>query len=520
MPTELAKAVTRRPAIAGSAPKRVPLVSPANFVMATRDTGYNSTSLAVAEFVDNALQAGASSIDVQVLKTADAVYPIELRVIDNGAGMSAGALASALRFGGSTRFDDRTSLGRYGMGLPNGALSRGRRVEVYTWQGSEVLAARLDVDEIVSMRRHTLPAIAAGPRPDFVPDTRHGTVVWLRRCDRLEYRRASALESRLRKDLGRIYRHFLFEGRSLSVNGKPVPVADPLFLMDAAEASGGRRFGDDLKYELEGPTGPGTVTVTFSELPLEIWHGLSTEQKRELGVTNAPCVSIIRAGREVDRGWFFMGSKRRENYDDWWRCEIRFDPALDELFGITHAKQAIAPSRDLLQTLAPDLEPIARALNSRVRQRFELVKLSSPLGAAEQQAARADGALPRLRARHDGLSAELRRLLVREKSGPRANPGPYRLIVAELRNTVAFDVGLHGEQVVVALNTRHPLFRDLYGPLAASDSEHDQVVAKRIALAVLAAARAELAAGSRAGRGQVRQFRESWTDVLATFFNA
>ena len=58
--------------------------------------------------------------------------------------------------------------------------------------------------------------------------------------------------------------------------------------------------------------------------------------------TNYAEVAGIRAGREVDYGWFFLGGKRRENYDDWWRCEVRFDPVLDELFGITHSKQAIA----------------------------------------------------------------------------------------------------------------------------------------------------------------------------------
>src|SRR4051812_32782323 len=100
MPTETAQA-SFPAAKARPSRKRSPLVSPANFVMATRDTGYRSTSLAVAEFVDNSLQAEATSIDIEVLKTDDKRYPIELRVIDNGSGMESAALSSALRFGGS-----------------------------------------------------------------------------------------------------------------------------------------------------------------------------------------------------------------------------------------------------------------------------------------------------------------------------------------------------------------------------------------------------------------------------------
>ncbi len=59
----------------------------------------------------------------------------------------------------------------------------------------------------------------------------------------------------------------------------------------------------------------------------------------------------MRAGREIDRGWYFMGGKRKENYDDWWRCEISFDPSLDELFGVTHSKQEIRPTEALTSIL-------------------------------------------------------------------------------------------------------------------------------------------------------------------------
>lgn len=499
---------------------RPQLVSPANFVLATRDTGYKSTAQAVAEFIDNSLQAGANSVAVEVLHTDDVECPIELRVIDDGTGMTAETLATALTFGGSSRFDDRTSLGRYGMGLPNGALSRARRVEVYTWQGQELLTACLDVDEIVANRKMALPAVEATPRPSFLPHTRHGTAVWLRRCDRVEYRRLSTLCGRLSEELGRIYRHYLADGLSLTVNGCHVAPIDPLLLSDATEPSGGRQFGTTLKYNLCGPHGTGTIEVTFSELPLEEWHELPSDEKRRLGVTNGPCVSIVRANREVDRGWYFMGGKRRENYDDWWRCEIRFDPNLDELFGITHAKQAISPTEDLLQVLVPELEPIARALNTRVRRRFEMVKVANPLSAAERQASRADAALPRLRSEWGDLSTEVKRILTRQAAGSKRPPPPYRLVVTELPTTAAFEVGIHRAQLVVALNAGHPLFRDLYGPLAMSESAHDQEVAMRLALALLAAGRAEVTAESRGARGQVRRFRQSWADVLATFFNA
>jgi hypothetical protein len=477
--------------------------------------------LAVGELIDNSLQAGATDIAVEVLTGDDPRFPIELQVIDNGSGMDARALAVALTFGGSTRFDDRSSLGRYGMGLPNGALSRARCVEVYSWRGGAALLSRLDVDELIGARRRSLPPVTSiTPRPPFVPKTRNGTAVRLLRCDRLEYRRASTLVQKLAEELGRIYRSFLADGLDLRVNESPVAVVDPLFLDRGGTATGARQFGDVLRYRLPAGDAEGAIEVRFSELPIERWHSLPADEKRRLGVTNAPCVSVLRAGREIDRGWFFMGPKRRENYDDWWRCEVRFDPALDELFGITHSKQAIAPTRELLDVLTPDLEPIARALNSRVRHRFELVKVSTPLTEAEKQAARADVALPTLPRRSDVLPPELDELL--DELGQDASDArcPYQLAVSELPTTAAFEAVMRRGRLVVVLNSRHPLYRDLYGPLAVSETQKDRDVAKRVALAILAAARAELLGPRRTNRGEARRFRQAWADVLATFFNA
>jgi hypothetical protein len=471
----------------------------------------------VAEFVDNSLQAGARSIAVDVVASEDDEYPIELLVTDDGMGMDADELAAALTFGGSSRFGDRSSLGRYGMGLPNGALSRARRVEVFTWQEGRVLTTHLDLDKIVAKGPTTLPSIQTTSRPHFSPRTPHGTVVRLLRCDRIEYKRKSALVKRLHQDLGRIYRRFLRKGLNLRVNGRRVAACDPLLLSKNAVSA--RQFGHVLVYRL-GPGGEGRIEVRFSELPIERWHDLSSEEKRRVGITNAPCVSVMRADREIDRGWFFMGAKRRENYDDWWRCEVSFDPSLDELFGITHAKQAIAPSEELLQVLAPDLEPIARALNSRVRHGFELLKTRTLLSDAERQASRAEKALPAIPRVQENIPEELRRLLTACADIGGDSAAPYKLLVTELPTTAAFEVVVHRRKVVLLFNARHPLYRDLYGPLAMSESEKDREIAKQIALTVLAAGRAEVGTRGQRERDEVRRFRQTWADVLATFFNA
>ena len=359
-------------------PEGPPIVAPQNFLLATRDSGYRTTSSAIAELVDNSIQAMATSINVDVFRGSDDCYPVEIVVTDDGFGMTEWELASALTFGGSTRFGDRSSLGRYGMGLPNAALSCARRVEVYSWRKhSPPLVKTLDLDELTVSDSTVFPPLARADQPATAEGFESGTVVHLRRCDRLQNRRVSTIVKKLSASLGRTFRHFIDNGLLLRVNGDLVHAIDPLFLrVDSDHAAS--QFGEILTYHLSTAAGAGTVEVVFSELPIEAWHNLPATEKRCRGITNAANVSIVRASREVDSGWWFMGKKRRQNYDDWWRCEIRFDPVLDEFFGITHTKQQIIPNPQLVELLSTDLEPIANALNGRVRRRFELAKDEGP----------------------------------------------------------------------------------------------------------------------------------------------
>src|SRR5262249_57890843 len=333
------------------------------FIQATRDSGYKGTASAISELVDNSVQAGATRIAISVSATSsDDEKAIEVSVLDNGCGMDPVTLRQALRFGGSTRFGNRSGIGRYGMGLPNASLSQARCVTVYTWQSGgqrgngrlpakareRVYMSYLDVDAIVRCEMKEVPPAEIVKHPPASCMGASGTLITWIRCDRLDNRRISTIVRKIEAELGRRFRHFLWKGLRVTINGDAVKPFDPLYLHPDAEVSGARLFGrEELRYEVRAdPSDPrttGWVRLRFSELPVHKWHKLSNEEKRRIGVSKVAGVSIVRAGREVDYGWFFMGSKHRENYDDWWRCEIQFDPVLDEAFDITHTKQQIRP---------------------------------------------------------------------------------------------------------------------------------------------------------------------------------
>lgn len=181
------------------------LVVPANFVRAVRESGYISLSTALAELVDNAIQAEATTVDIIIARSAPGEAP-DITVSDNGRGMTKQQLETCLQFGGTARFDDRGSFGRFGMGLPAASLSQTRQVTVSAWQSEgSPLQVSLDVD-----------AIAAGAPPELraracdapMPGTSGCVIAW-RRCDRIEYKRLAWLERSLHRDLGRMYRRFL-----------------------------------------------------------------------------------------------------------------------------------------------------------------------------------------------------------------------------------------------------------------------------------------------------------------------
>src|SRR4051812_12013220 len=92
-----------------------PLVAAHNFIMATRETGYRSVATAIAELIDNAIQAKATNVQVFVLNKSlgdtdnKAESQITIAVLDDGEGMDRATLWTALQFGGSGRFDDRSS---------------------------------------------------------------------------------------------------------------------------------------------------------------------------------------------------------------------------------------------------------------------------------------------------------------------------------------------------------------------------------------------------------------------------
>jgi len=501
------------------------IIALGNFIQSTRDSGYKSTVSAVSELVDNSLQAGARRIEVNLCATDDdSRYPIVVSILDDGGGMTRSQLRESLRFGGSSRFDDRTGLGRYGMGLPNASLSQARRVEVSSWQdGKTPLMTFLDVDAITEgeMAKVPAPKVSRCRMEQLHRFSDSGTEVVWKCCDRLDNRRISTIEKKLKLALGRIFRHFIWNGHRLSINGEQVRPMDPLYLHPESVVQGGVSFRDPIEIEMRVPGTKKTsfITIRFVELPVEEWSALSVAEKKLRGVANNAGVSMVRGGREIDYGWFFLKGKRRENYDDWWRCEICFDPELDELFGITHTKQQVRPQELLLEVIAPQMEDMARLLNRRVRDRFLAVKTQN-VGAKSMEKGNQLGRRGDLgdsrrvkksdREQFESLSVVHPKLLNTDDGAT----SYFEWIEDAISDQEFFSPIVKEDGLIVLLNERHPFYLNRYKPLLRALGADAVKVRDLVQSLLLSAAQAETKVVDGYGRSHVERFRREWSCIL------
>jgi RNA polymerase sigma factor (sigma-70 family) len=104
----------------------------------------HSLSSAIADLIDNSLDAGASDISIRFLVEDSHVMGLHIR--DDGAGMTAAQLKRAFGLAVKRKYQD-DALGHFGMGMKSSSMSQAKVLTVYSRCGFEEPVAR-------SLRRH------------------------------------------------------------------------------------------------------------------------------------------------------------------------------------------------------------------------------------------------------------------------------------------------------------------------------------------------------------------------------
>jgi hypothetical protein len=512
----------------------VPLFFAQTLVQSLRDVGYDHTTSALCEHVDNAIQAGAKEIRVYFRQTGKrGDYRIDAAVCDDGRGMSPSVLKVATAFGGSLNFNNRKGIGRFGMGMKTAALSLSPVMELYSWQEPGAFySMTLDVEAIGKERANLVQLpdpILMIELPDEVADLfrkpmsypsdlseqqllaepgedltdrlgRSGTIVYMPECDRLTFAKAQTLAEHATKEMARVYRRAIGAGLHLFVNNRRVEASDPTYSMPNARharldiAPKQSRLilpkQVDIKLRENRPeTAP--ITVKIFRLPIEEWSKLDRKtQRNDLRIFDGYTVSILRNGREVFAGPM-PRLTTRHSVTNWYRIQIDIPGELDEAFGIASNKQGVRMKGYVEDAIKDAIGEEITRLNDEIK-RFQAEMAASRAPAkpttSEAKAAQAD---PLQRTQTPSLTPEeevqieenLRGLAVtlrrdgetEDEAFERVRASPYIIVFRHDEYWPFYDVQQRFGRTILTLNTAHPFFVQLYEPISkmgqATDTE-------------------------------------------------
>lgn len=385
-------------------------------VQAMRDNGYKNAAYAIAELMDNAIQAGASQVELlcgerkQQVDQRKRSRIDQIAVLDNGRGMDANVLRLALQFGNGTYLheDKHTGIGRFGMGLPSSSISQCERVDVWSWQNGidNALHSYLDLDEIRNRQMTEVPEPTAKSIPMIWTKIGQnfgdsGTLVVWSKIDRCIWRTGKAIIDNSEFVIGRMYRKFLNNNQvkirmvafdldalySLIIERPALP-NDPGYLMEKTSCPA--PFNDKAMFQpWEGDTSYEAIfPIIFKdkEHDVKIRFSYAKEEARQAEPGKNPGsmphgqhasknlgVSVVRAGRELE-----LDQNLINNYDPterWWGIEVEFPPSLDDIFGVTNNKQSARNFGEILQL---DIESLLEEGKTIAQLKEELLQDEDP----------------------------------------------------------------------------------------------------------------------------------------------
>ena len=370
-------------------------------IRALRDSRYHNTAYAIAELIDNSIEADAELIELLCMETRQATARqtrnrmSSIAVLDNGSGMDVRTLFEALKFGGGTRHESIRGIGKYGMGLPTASLSQCKRVDVWTWQDGldSMWHSSIDADNIEQGDSLVPLPDRETPIPDEWRNTgnreifshRSGTLVVWSKLDKLQWKTANAIIQNTEREVGRIHRHYIDAGihtitaksfldsRQTNFTDSTIFVAnDPMYLMTRTSVPESP-WDNEPMFELWGQPKHYTHRVDGKEETIEVKYSIVKPDalKTDLVSQNPGAtlrgrharhnigVSVVREDREIvlEDSFLREGGSAENPQNRWWGCEVSFRRGSDELFGLDHNKQMVANFTQAAKTLARDDRP-------------------------------------------------------------------------------------------------------------------------------------------------------------------
>jgi hypothetical protein len=367
-----------------------------NALDSLRHSDFDSLS-AYGEVIDNSLQAEAKRISIQMFKAPpkNGYEQIEyLAFADDGIGMPKDVLHACLKLGWSSRYNDRTGIGRFGVGMVLGAIHEVKKIEVYSKEkGGQWRYTYIDLDEIEAKKLDEIPEPVTAEIPKkflhLISDDRGTLVLWSK------YDKQKKSAPLLAKDathwIGRTFRYFIWDGVQITLDGQEVKAHDPLYTRtektNFPSDPKGKQF-ESVKFHWNVPSDDkhpkasesSEIEIKMSILPEEFRkrqgaggsaaatqrfidenEGISIlRNRREVFYGILPHWSSVRSGDSKSKTWSF------EEKDRFWGCEVLFNAELDSEFSVKNIKRGAEPSPALKALIKKQITPTRKTVLDEV----------------------------------------------------------------------------------------------------------------------------------------------------------
>lgn len=365
----------------------------------------HSFESAVADIVDNSLDAGASKVLIRFVR--DHGELLGLYIVDDGKGMDDAEINRAMTFGGRRDYAT-TDLGHFGIGLKAGSLGQARSVTVLSRaRGEAPVGRRLVAEKVAATFECEVLASAyaaqiLGRQWADLSLTSGSIVIWtglkatpaIGSVDSF----VEALIATLNRHLGLVF-HRLIVGRGVQIY---------LDQEDIGHAATGARLlvvpSDPFGYAKSGRLDyPRKLRASSEygelELTCHIWPGRSNDANFKLAgsrPTDAQGLYVYRSDRLIQRGgWHGIASAKNE----YQLARIAVDVGKSGWFELNPEKTQVEPTArfkalarhatdgevDLTKYLV-DAEHTYRASRKRVRERPKVIAPGSGLAPSVKSA--------------------------------------------------------------------------------------------------------------------------------------
>ena len=332
-----------------------------SLMMSARSFGNYDLPSALADLIDNSIKAKANAVHISCVRY-DA--SIEVRVRDDGEGMSADELFAAMRPASTNPELERSAddLGRFGWGLKSASFSQCRRLTVLSAKDGMYSGAEWDLDSIDgwSMAALDWKETSTLAHPELLNGP--GTEVIWRNCDRLSENGRigpeafNELVTHAKGRLALLFHRYLSgeaTRRSLriTVNGQAIQPFDPFHRANNAT----QPISPETIHLPDGSsiTIRGYILPHFSKLALSDYERLGGEE----GFVRNQGFYLYRNDRLILNGtWFRL--VRHGELSQLVRVAVDIPNTLDEMWKITVDKaDAQLPSmlRERLRALVANL---------------------------------------------------------------------------------------------------------------------------------------------------------------------